>query len=97
MSNQIARRVVQVFQIPVRSKETVELLSEREHEILTHLAEGYLYKEIAEALGISTIRPHHVRNIYEAHVHTKHRALLKRFPNCNRGPAMTSQLRSRLP
>jgi DNA-binding NarL/FixJ family response regulator len=82
MSNQIARRVVQVFQTPVRSSEAVALLSEREQEILTHLAQGFLYKEIAEALGISTdtVRTH-VRNIYEKlHVHTRTGALLKAFP-----------------
>ena len=82
MSNQIARRVVQAFQQPPQARQSLALLSEREKEILNHLSQGFLYKEIAAALGISieTVRTH-IRNIYEKlHVHTRTAALLKAFP-----------------
>jgi len=79
MSNQIARRVVQAFQRPLRTDDSVSNLSAREREILDHLAQGLLYKEIAVRLGISieTVRTH-VRNIYDKlHVRTRTEALLK--------------------
>ena len=85
MSRQIARRVVQFFQqidrLPddaQRSPE-VSLLTEREHEVLAHLAKGYAYKEIADLLKISfeTVRTH-TRSIYEKlHVHSRTEATLK--------------------
>ena len=66
MSSQIARRVVSYFN--PREKENPELakLSAREKEILTLLAKGYRYKEIAGMLYISidTVRKH-IHNIYE--------------------------------
>jgi DNA-binding NarL/FixJ family response regulator len=66
MSSQIARKVVQYVQGIGKSAEQTAELSQREHEILTHLAKGYQYKEIADMLGISvfTVR-NHLRNIYE--------------------------------
>ena len=82
MSNQIARRVVQAFQQPSEARQSLALLSAREKEILNHLSQGFLYKEIAAALGISidTVRTH-IRNIYDKlHVHTRTAALLKAFP-----------------
>jgi len=54
-------------------------LSPREQEILEHLAKGYLYKEIAAALGISfdTVQ-WHIRNIYEKlHVRSRSEAIAK--------------------
>jgi len=79
MSSQIARKVVETFQGGGgSSKETVGL-TEREHEILSHLAKGYRYKEIADALFISveTVRTH-LRNIYEKlHVRSRTEAVLK--------------------
>ena len=84
MSNQIARRVVQAFQQPVKRQTAVETahLSKREQEILQHLSQGFLYKEIADSLGISieTVRTH-IRNIYEKlQVRSRTEALLKTFP-----------------
>ncbi|HTR80466.1 MAG TPA: response regulator transcription factor [Bacteroidota bacterium] len=81
MSNQIARKVVETFRTqPVGSKDTVGL-TEREQEILSHLAKGYRYKEIADTLFISveTVRTH-LRNIYEKlHVRSRTEAVLKYF------------------
>jgi DNA-binding CsgD family transcriptional regulator len=63
------------------AKET-ENLSKREHEVLSYLAKGYRYREIAETLFISieTVRTH-LRNIYEKlHVRSRGEAVLKVFP-----------------
>ncbi|MFT4204195.1 MAG: response regulator transcription factor [Chitinophagaceae bacterium] len=62
MSLSIARKVVSSFKTP----EDNNLLSAREQEILNLLSKGYLYKEIAERLFISTgtVRQH-IHNIYE--------------------------------
>ena len=82
ISSQIARRVVQTFQVLGRSSEERENLSKRENEILAYLAKGYRYKEIAEMLFISveTVRTH-IRNTYEKlHVRSRTEAVLKAFP-----------------
>ena len=79
MSSQIARRVVDFFQIKEVISAQTENLSMREKEILSYLSKGYRYKEIANILCISieTVRTH-IRNIYEKlHVHSRTEALLK--------------------
>ena len=79
MSSRIARKVVQAFQAMGPSSKDTENLSKREHEILSYLAKGYRYKEIAETLFISieTVRTH-LRNIYEKlHVRSRSEAVLK--------------------
>jgi len=81
MSWQIARKVIGSFH-DVRSMKNEEELSERETEILQHLAKGLRYKEIADQLFISTdtVRSH-VRRIYEKlQVHSRTEALNKVFP-----------------
>jgi DNA-binding NarL/FixJ family response regulator len=78
MSNQIARKVVDAFAKFDKTKPGYEL-SQRENEILSLLAKGYRYKEIAEKLFISveTVRKH-IHNTYEKlHVHSKTEAVLK--------------------
>jgi DNA-binding NarL/FixJ family response regulator len=66
MSSQIARKVVDYFQRKGRTSEDVETLSNRELEVLTQLAKGHRYKEIADDLSISvlTVRSH-LQRIYE--------------------------------
>jgi DNA-binding NarL/FixJ family response regulator len=83
MSSSIARRVVQYFheKRPREEKLRNEMadLSRRELEILTLLAKGRQYKEIAASLEISveTVRVH-VRHIYEKlHVNSRTEAVLK--------------------
>ena len=77
MSSNIARKVVQSLQ---RSKPTLspsDALSKRENEILALLAQGYLYKEIADMTGITlrTVNTH-IRRIYEKlHVHSRAQAV----------------------
>jgi DNA-binding NarL/FixJ family response regulator len=66
ISSQIARKVIEVFQIKEKSNEHFQTLSRREQEILEQLSRGYRYKEIADHLNVSieTVRTH-IRNIYE--------------------------------
>ena len=60
MSMGIARKVVSHFQKIPRPATEFEQLTAREAEILAQLAQGFLYKEIGERLGISlsTVRTH---------------------------------------
>jgi DNA-binding NarL/FixJ family response regulator len=79
MSMQIARKVVNHFQQIREPGSDVERLTKREHEILALLAKGYLYKEIADQLGItlSTVRAH-LHTIYEKlHVQSRTEAVVK--------------------
>ena len=79
MSAQIARKVVNHFQQIRQPASDVEQLTKREHEILALLAKGYLYKEIADQLGItlSTVRAH-LHTIYEKlHVQSRTQAVVK--------------------
>lgn len=81
MSSQIARKVVQTFHSVGAFSKEVETLTIREQEILSYLAKGYRYKEIADTLFISveTVRTH-LRNIYEKlHVRSRTEAVLKVF------------------
>ena len=84
MSSQIARKVVNAFQVkapdagPAPGK-SISILSNRENEILELLAKGMLYKEIAARLFISqeTVRKH-VYHIYEKmHVNNRVEAINK--------------------
>ena len=79
MSNEIARKVVESFQKPSVITEPGMELTSREEELLSYLAKGYLYKEIADNMFISidTVRSH-IRHIYEKlQVHTRTEATLK--------------------
>lgn len=79
MSTQIARRVVETFQKPALPSTTAASLSTREKEIIASLAKGFLYKEIADELGLSveTVRTH-LHNIYsKLHVRTRTEAVMK--------------------
>ncbi len=76
MSPYIARRVIASFQQP-KEKKVSELLSDREQEVLQQLAQGLIYKEIAEKLFISheTVKQH-IKHIYQKlHVQNKVEAL----------------------
>ena len=91
MSSQIARKIVNAFQNRTISENNPELssaqgksiniLSNRENEILGLLSKGLLYKEIASYLFISqeTVRKH-VYHIYEKlHVNNRVEAINKFF------------------
>jgi DNA-binding NarL/FixJ family response regulator len=79
MSMQIARKVVDYFTIRGRVAPETDALSPREQEVLTLLAEGFLYKEISDKLDINvtTVRTH-LRRIYEKlHVRSRTEATAK--------------------
>lgn len=84
MTTHIARKVVQALQqrpaTPATPQQaSSEVLSAREQEVLDCLAKGFLYKEIAEKLGISYETVHtYIRRIYEKlQVRTRTEAVAK--------------------
>jgi RNA polymerase sigma factor (sigma-70 family) len=79
MTTHIARKVIQSFQKSAAASQQTENLSEREQEVLKCLSEGFLYKEIAEKLGISYETVHtYIRRIYEKlQVRTRTEAVAK--------------------
>ncbi|HEV2394593.1 MAG TPA: response regulator transcription factor [Verrucomicrobiae bacterium] len=79
MTTHIARKVTQSFQRAGPSAKPTENLSEREQEVLDCLSQGFLYKEIAEKLGISYETVHtYIRRIYEKlQVRTRTEAVAK--------------------
>lgn len=79
MNSSIARKIVQSFQKPVPVAIEAADLSPRESEILDLLAKGFLYKEIAEKIGITFATVHtHIRHIYEKlHVRSRTEAVAK--------------------
>ena len=79
MSTKIARRVVSHFHQTEKQAVEAEKLSEREKEILSYLAKGLAYKQIADHLKIShhTVN-NHLRKIYmKLHVQTRTEAVIK--------------------
>ena len=83
MSGPIARQVVAAFQRPPPGQAQGAQLSEREREVLNLLNQGFLYKEIADRLGIAlgTVRTH-IGRIYEKlHVRSRAEAMLKHKQN----------------
>jgi DNA-binding NarL/FixJ family response regulator len=80
MTTHIARKVVQSFQKPAAGPPPAESnLSEREQQVLDCLSQGFLYKEIAEKLGIGYETVHtYIRRIYEKlQVRTRTEAVAK--------------------
>lgn len=79
MSMHIARKVVSYFQQIKETCSEMASLTKREQEILALLAKGFLYKEIADQLGISlsTVRAH-LHTVYEKlHVQSRTEAVVK--------------------
>ncbi|MBW8782913.1 MAG: response regulator transcription factor [Verrucomicrobia bacterium] len=79
MSAKIARRVVAHFHQTGKKSDETETLSPRESEILSHLAKGFSYKQIADNLNLSqhTVN-NHLRKIYgKLHVQTRTEAVVK--------------------
>ncbi|RYX89068.1 response regulator transcription factor, partial [bacterium] len=77
MSPYIARKVISLLH--QKNDDNSFGLSNRELEVLSHLSEGLLYKEISDKLGISqnTVK-NHCKNIYKRlHVQNKVEALNK--------------------
>jgi DNA-binding NarL/FixJ family response regulator len=80
MSSRIARRVVTLFQNRFEPpRESPIRITDREHEVLTGLAQGQSYAAIASSLCVAadTVR-FHIRNIYrKLHVHSQSAAVAK--------------------
>ena len=79
MSAPIARKVVQSLQKEPPGPDDSAELSPREREVLHGLAEGQVYKQIADRLGVSihTVR-NYIRRIYEKlHVRSRTEAVAK--------------------
>ena len=82
MSAGIARRVLASFNAPRKAAKEIDLLSQRERQVLEELARGLRYKEIADTLNLSidTVRTH-VRNLYDKlQVGSRTDALNKLYP-----------------
>ena len=80
MSSNIARKLLNIF-LSENKATKKEILSDRENEVLQLLADGLLYKEIAERLHIvhGTVRQH-IHNIYEKlHVQNRTEAVNRYF------------------
>ena len=80
MSSSIARKVLNIF-LHEKKITKKEILTKRENEVLELLANGLLYKEIADRLfiGLGTVRQH-IHNIYEKlHVSNRTEAVNKYF------------------
>jgi DNA-binding NarL/FixJ family response regulator len=79
MTSNIARKVVQSFQTPKPKTDPSEELSPREKEVLDLVTRGFLFKEIADKLGIGipTVNTY-IRRIYEKlHVRSRSQAIAK--------------------
>jgi len=86
MSANIARKLVNLFRDKRPEASPMDLLTNRENEILQLLAKGLLYKEIADQLQITpgTVRQH-IHKIYEKlHVQNRTEAINKAFGKNNR-------------
>ena len=87
MTTNIARKVVKAFHQVAAPQAAVSELSARESEVLHLLAQGFLYKEIAENLNVAvpTVNTY-IRRIYEKlHVRSRSQAVAKlaHFPITN--------------
>ncbi len=79
MTSGVARKVVLSFQPARQGAPEIDRLSERESQVLRLLAQGKMYKEIAEALGItSNTVSCYIRRVYEKlHVRSRMEAVAK--------------------
>lgn len=77
MNGNIARMVVQSLQHAPTKGTAAEGLSPRENEVLALLARGYLYKEVADVIGISmpTVKTYIRRICEKLHVHSRAQAV----------------------
>jgi DNA-binding NarL/FixJ family response regulator len=79
MTTNIARKVVKAFHQTTPPEPPVATLSARENEVLQLLAQGYLYKEIADTLNVAvpTVNTY-IRRIYEKlHVRSRSEAIAR--------------------
>jgi DNA-binding NarL/FixJ family response regulator len=79
LNPQMAAKVAEYFRQSGGAADEVGRLSERERQVLELMAEGFLYKEIADRLHIQTDTVHQfTKRIYEKlHVHSRTEAVVK--------------------
>jgi DNA-binding NarL/FixJ family response regulator len=79
LTPRMATKVAGYFQALDKTHSELESLSQRERQALELLAEGFLYKEIAEKMGVSYLTVHqYTKHIYEKlHVHSRTEAVVK--------------------
>ena len=79
LTPRMAAKVAAYFQAQDKAQSEVDLLSPRERQVLELLAEGYLYKEIAEKMGVTYLTVHEfTKKIYDKlHVHSRTEAVVK--------------------
>jgi DNA-binding NarL/FixJ family response regulator len=79
MSCAIARKVVQSFARTEAERPDLQALSPRERDVLDLLSKGFLYKEIADSLGLSLMTVDtYVRRVYDKlHVNSRSQAIAK--------------------
>jgi DNA-binding NarL/FixJ family response regulator len=79
LNPQMAAKVAQHFQGLGRHDDEVASLTQRERQVLELLAEGFLYKEIADRLNVQPGTVHQfTKHIYEKlHVHSRTEAVVK--------------------
>ena len=79
LTPRMASKVASYFQGLETTRSDLDSLSQRERQALELLAEGYLYKEIAERMGVSYLTVHQfTKHIYEKlHDHSRTEAVVK--------------------
>ncbi len=80
ISTHIARKVVEHFRPLTADHQEDKDLSHREHQVLALLASGFIYKEIADQLGIgvTTVRTYVTKICEKMHVRNRLEAVAKR-------------------
>jgi DNA-binding NarL/FixJ family response regulator len=78
-SGPIARKMAMYFREERETQDERETLSARETEVLKLLAAGYIYKEVADQLGLTvpTVRTYVKRICFKLHVRSKVEAIIK--------------------
>jgi DNA-binding NarL/FixJ family response regulator len=82
MSTNIARKVIEAFEKKDKPSQELNVLTNKEKQVLELLAKGFLYKEIGNQLHLTrnTIKQH-IHHIYEKlHVQNRTEAINKVFP-----------------
>ncbi len=83
MSPSIARKLIVTFATQESAPDPLASLTVRERDVLHHLSQGLVYKEIGQLLGVSThtVRTHVHRIYRKLHLHSKAEAVSRFGPH----------------